>query len=104
MSVKTDSLEQRRSELAARRASLSAQKQQELSGLLKSVSAQRAPARVIPKRPFEAEIPLSSAQERLWFLNQLEPESTAYNLCNFFHITGRLNLAALKQSIDEVIR
>ena len=49
-------------------------------------------------------MPLSFAQKRLWFLDQLEPGNSTYNLSMPLRIEGRLNLAALSQSINEVVR
>jgi len=49
-------------------------------------------------------LPLSFAQERLWFLNQLEPGSPVYNISISFHITGHIDMAILKQSINEIVR
>ncbi|MEA2693948.1 MAG: hypothetical protein QOJ16_3335, partial [Acidobacteriota bacterium] len=51
-----------------------------------------------------AEAPLSFAQERLWFLDRLEPGSAAYNLPAAFRLAGRLDLAALAASLGEVAR
>src|SRR6266436_782125 len=99
-----DILARRRSELASRRGALSALKQQELERLLNRSVAEESPARMIPARPADEPAPLSFAQERLWFLYQLEPESSAYNVCFPLRITGRLNLAALNQSINEAVR
>ena len=48
--------------------------------------------------------PLTFAQQRLWFLNQLEPESTAYLLSVALKINGRLNLPALEVSINQLIK
>ena len=49
-------------------------------------------------------LPLSFAQQRLWFLDQLEPHSTAYNRTFAVRLTGPLNLESLQQSLREVIR
>ncbi|BAY08030.1 non-ribosomal peptide synthetase [Calothrix sp. NIES-2098] len=49
-------------------------------------------------------LPLSSAQQRLWFLEQFLPDNPLYNLPQTFHLTGKLNLNALEQSINEIIR
>jgi NRPS condensation-like uncharacterized protein len=46
----------------------------------------------------------SFAQERLWFLHQLAPESTAYNIPAAVQMTGQLNIAALRQSVNEIVR
>src|SRR4029453_16127844 len=48
--------------------------------------------------------PLSFAQERLWFLNQLHPDNIAYNIPTAVHLTGHLNLPPLAGSLNEVIR
>src|SRR5262245_54279288 len=48
--------------------------------------------------------PLSFAQERLWFLEQLEPGSAVYNICRAFRLTGNLNIAALEASLAEILR
>ena len=48
--------------------------------------------------------PLSFAQERLWFLDQLERESPFYNIPTAFYLRGSLNTVAFKQSINEIVR
>ena len=48
--------------------------------------------------------PLSFAQERLWFLEQLEPGRAVYNLCRAVRITGALNITALAKSFDEILK
>ena len=47
---------------------------------------------------------LSFAQQRLWFLHRLAPESSAYNIPNAIHASGPLNLHALERSINEIRR
>jgi amino acid adenylation domain-containing protein len=51
----------------------------------------------------QLEIPLSFAQQRLWFLDQLQPNKTAYNLVYTFKIQGLLHIAALEKSIADII-
>jgi amino acid adenylation domain-containing protein len=48
--------------------------------------------------------PPSFAQKRLWFLDQLEPGNPAYNIPSAFHLVGSLDIPALEQSINEIIR
>ncbi|HYG61060.1 MAG TPA: condensation domain-containing protein, partial [Thermoanaerobaculia bacterium] len=48
--------------------------------------------------------PLSFAQERLWFLDQLEPGSPAYNIPAALRLSGRLGLPALAASLEEIVR
>lgn len=104
MSVTNNRFAQRKSDLAARRAALSSLEQQELAERLQQGNDASLLAKAIPPRPAGESAPLSFAQERLWFLQQLEPESVAYNICMPFRIAGKLNLAALRQSISETTR
>src|SRR5205823_4622202 len=46
--------------------------------------------------------PVSFAQQRLWFLDQLEPHSAAYNIPFSTRWRGRLNVSALKQSLNAI--
>ena len=48
--------------------------------------------------------PLSFSQERLWFLDQWEPGSPVYNIPAALHLKGRLDTAALKQSLNEIVQ
>ncbi|MEM6612306.1 MAG: aminotransferase class V-fold PLP-dependent enzyme [Cyanobacteria bacterium P01_C01_bin.72] len=59
--------------------------------------------KIVPVSPRE-QLPLSFAQQRLWFLAQLEPNSAEYNLPAVLSIRGRLNIAALEQSFNEIIK
>ena len=65
----------------------------------------RAAAARIPRQDRKGNsFPLSFAQQRLWFLHLLAPESHAYNIPNAVHATGPLNVPALEQSINEIRR
>jgi condensation domain-containing protein len=48
--------------------------------------------------------PLSYAQERIWFFEQLEPGTPAYNIPAAVRLTGPLNVEALRQSLTEIMR
>ncbi len=48
-------------------------------------------------------LPLSFAQERLWLLNQLEPDSPFYNEQTALKLHGKLNIVALEQSLNKII-
>ncbi len=52
----------------------------------------------------DQDLPLSFAQQRLWFLHQLSPDSHSYNLLDALRLEGNLNLLALEQSLSELIR
>jgi amino acid adenylation domain-containing protein len=48
--------------------------------------------------------PLSFAQQRLWFLDQFEPQSILYNLPAALRLKGRLNIEALGASLSEIVK
>lgn len=50
------------------------------------------------------ELPLSYSQQRLWLQSQFEPHSLIGNIPNIYRLTGRLNVAALDRSQNEVVR
>jgi SAM-dependent methyltransferase/acyl carrier protein len=52
----------------------------------------------------DGRLPLSFAQQRLWFLHQLEPDSPAYNVPAAVRLSGQLNVSALERSFNEIIR
>ncbi len=54
--------------------------------------------------PRDGELPVSFAQERLWFLDQFEPGSSAYNMPGAVRVRGRLDVELLERSINEIIR
>jgi amino acid adenylation domain-containing protein len=58
----------------------------------------------ILRRTSKEPAPLSFAQERLWFLEQLEPGIPVYNLCRASRIIGELNTPALEASLNELVR
>jgi amino acid adenylation domain-containing protein len=58
----------------------------------------------IPRRQSTEPLQLSFAQQRLWFLDQWEPDSSTYNLSTAVRLTGPLNFAALERSLNEILR
>ena len=50
------------------------------------------------------QLPLSFAQQRLWFLYQLTPGNNAYNIPVGFRVRGPLNLETLRQSLNETVQ
>lgn len=64
-------------------------------------NATAAPAIVPVTR--EGDLPLSYAQQRLWFLDQLEPGSLYYNIPTAVRLSGTLDIEAVKSSLSEII-
>jgi amino acid adenylation domain-containing protein len=91
-------------DLAARRSRLSpamlALLAQRLGGKVEESEKQQT----IPRRSGEGPVRLSFAQQRLWFLDLLEPGSTAYNMPTGLRLLGKLNVVALERSFTEVVR
>ncbi len=58
----------------------------------------------IPRLPRGGGYPLSFAQERLWFLAQLDPGESSYNIWVALRMEGRLDGAALAAALAEVVR
>src|SRR5262249_7854851 len=52
----------------------------------------------------DKDLPLSFAQQRLWFLDQYEPNSSVYNVPSALRLRGELNSSALEQSLNEIVR
>lgn len=49
-------------------------------------------------------LPLSFSQQRLWFLDQVNPGSAAYNIAGLIEMEGQLNVEALRLSFSEIVR
>ena len=89
--------------LTARLASLSPAKRALLELKLQQGGAGGAGNAAIPRRANRNSAPLSFAQQRLWFLNQLEPESSAYNEAKALQLEGTLDVDALKQALNAIV-
>jgi amino acid adenylation domain-containing protein len=82
---------------------LSGQRQALLQKLLREEGFRASDTDQIAPREQPGPVPLSFAQQRLWFLQQLEPESYVYNIPVALRIEGPLDIAALEQGINQVI-
>lgn len=61
------------------------------------------PPSLQPVNPRPEHIPLSFAQQRLWFINQLLPESPAYNIASAVRLEGPLNVEGVEHVLNRVI-
>ncbi|MGA9508445.1 MAG: condensation domain-containing protein, partial [Candidatus Sulfotelmatobacter sp.] len=64
----------------------------------------QAAAQEIPRRQPGEIVPLSYAQEQVWLHAQFAPEIPLYNEPVTIHYSGRLNVTALEQSFNEILR
>jgi len=79
-----------------------------VAGLAACIEALQQTEKVKQFPPLErvarnAALPLSFAQQRLWFLDQLEPGSPAYNIYAALRLDGALDVTALEQTLAEII-
>ncbi|HKX27598.1 MAG TPA: condensation domain-containing protein, partial [Blastocatellia bacterium] len=73
-----------------------------IEALMSGGRSMEAPPLVRASR--QAVLPLSFAQQRLWFLDQLMPNNPFYNCLGAVRLEGRLGIAVLERSINEVVR
>src|ERR1044071_4153808 len=85
---------------------LSPKKRELFELMLKKAQATTPPPRsgIIQRRQGTGTCPLSFAQQRLWFINQFQPGTTAYNIPFTRRLKGPLDVAALEQAVNEIVR
>jgi len=83
---------------------LSSQKLQLARLLLKREDSTVTGIPRVPRSSGVTDFPLSFAQQRLWFLDQLEPGGFRYNIPDALRLSGPLNKEALEASFAEIIR
>ncbi|MET0400425.1 MAG: amino acid adenylation domain-containing protein, partial [Longimicrobiaceae bacterium] len=72
--------------------------------LLRRLLRERALSQRIPRREGDGPAPLSFAQQRLWFIHQLDPASQAYNMPARRRLRGPLDVRALRRALGELVR
>src|SRR5439155_26833151 len=77
-----------------------------LSASIEQARGQRSATAIAPLVAVsrQQDLPLSFAQQRLWFLDQLEPGSVAYTIPEAVRLIGTLHLEALERSLNEIVR
>src|SRR5947208_8850645 len=89
--------------IASRPSGLSEPKQALLQKRLRTAMESAAHRQTIPRRGQRGKAPLSYEQERLWFLDQLEPNSPLYSLPLALRLRGPLDRAALEKSLAAIV-
>ncbi|MES2939620.1 MAG: non-ribosomal peptide synthase/polyketide synthase, partial [Pseudomonadota bacterium] len=69
----------------------------------KGAGAKKEASPAIRPAPRDGALPLSFAQQRLWFLDRLDGRSTAYNMPLGLRLTGTLDRAALQRALDRIV-
>jgi hypothetical protein len=93
------------STLSSQVANLSPEQLAKLAYELKASKAKKtSKGQEIPRRLPGDQCPLSFAQQRLWFIAQLEPDNPSYNCIEALRMTGKLNVPLLHQTFNEVVR
>ena len=82
---------------------LSAAQKALLKKRLRAAGLEGGVAPTIPRAPRAGPIPCSFAQQRLWFLDQLEPESSGYIIPYGVSIHGSLDTRALTRALQELL-
>jgi amino acid adenylation domain-containing protein len=75
----------------------------QLAAVLEPAPATRSAAAAAPPASVSAVARLSHAQERLWFMQQLEPEATAYNVTQLLALQGELHVSRLRSACLSLI-
>ena len=84
-------------------AELKERKQEILAFFLAADGAGSPSAPPLTRVPRDTDLPLSFAQQRLWFIDQLAPNSALYNIVAPVHLRGALNVAALQMALDMMV-
>ncbi|HXQ70780.1 MAG TPA: condensation domain-containing protein, partial [Pyrinomonadaceae bacterium] len=92
------------SDIAKQISELSLEKRQLLERYLKTEGLNLTNAVILPQSRSTNKFPLSYAQQRIWFLDQLEPNTPVYNIPDTHSFKGPLNLAALERTLSEIVR
>jgi amino acid adenylation domain-containing protein len=66
-----------------------------------SVNGDRPMPSLVPMQR-ASEVPLSFSQQRLWFINQLEPDNPFYNIARAVRLGGDFDIAALERSLNTI--
>ncbi|HEV7518397.1 MAG TPA: condensation domain-containing protein, partial [Thermoanaerobaculia bacterium] len=72
-----------------------------VTALQSEKAAEAMPIRAVPR---DGELPLSYAQQRLWFLDRMVPDNPFYNIFNPVELAGAMDVLVLRRSFEEIVR
>ena len=76
----------------------------ELAAAVAGMTGAVGPSGPIARAQRDGHAPLSHAQERLWFLDQLEPDRAVYNVVAGIRMAGSISVTAIEQGVTEIVR
>src|SRR5262245_54881316 len=91
------------SDLSKRIAALSPQQRAVFEQRLKRQGLSLHKVQTIPRRRITDALPLSFAQQRLWFLDQMEPGNPFYNDTRVVRLSGALDVPALARTLNAIV-
>ncbi|NOK63913.1 MAG: hypothetical protein GFH27_549391n2 [Chloroflexi bacterium AL-W] len=91
------------SNITDRIANLSPEQRVKLLRQLREKQGNGASSVIEPQSRLLSHFPLSFAQQRLWFIEQLQPGLATYNMSHALHLSGSTNIAAVKASFRHII-
>ncbi|MFF8948722.1 condensation domain-containing protein [Streptomyces sp. NPDC014940] len=83
---------------------LSSDQRKLLDQLLDDEGLDRAEARITARPGERTHLPLSFAQQRMWFFHRLQPTSTMYNIVGVAKLRGQVDHGVLQRCVDELLR
>jgi amino acid adenylation domain-containing protein len=83
--------------------SLTSEKRKLLARRLGKLNLEQQNKQAIPRKTGRISAPLSLTQQRLWLIEQLEPERSINNVINILHLRGNLNQAALESALKKIV-
>ncbi len=92
------------SDSARRTTKLTEERRLLLQALLEEKGIAAAAAHTIKRINNPGHAPLSFAQKRMWFLDQLQPNSAFYTMFEAFHLRGPLSFSVLERSYNELLK
>ena len=91
-------------DIAKRIAALPPEKRRQLLERLKKKDGEGSAQKISRQSRETDTFPLSFAQQRLWFLDQLEPNSFTWNISLSYGVTGQINEQALERALQEIVK
>ena len=91
-------------DITTRKSKLSTARKVLLNMRMSGIARPAAKLALVPRQMGQPLAPLSFSQQRLWFLDQLQPGNAFYNISRNFLLRGSLDVQALERSLNEIVK